>query len=232
MKRTIVDQLTRAVGWLYRKKSVSLAGVTSPVKVNLGSSLVVAKGWINIDGSLSALCASWPPALLKIIYRLASMSAQYGEAEYIALLKGHRFIFYNLEYGIPLPSACADYVYSSHFLEHLSKRHGARLLAEAFRVLRPGGIIRIAVPDLQQMIDAYQAGQKEAALDGIFAYLDLGYFARHRYMYDYEILSAQLLACGFTDVRRCAFQVGEVPDIAILDNRPGSLVVEAAKPHL
>jgi SAM-dependent methyltransferase len=230
MKRTMVDQLTRAVGWLYQGKCVSLASGARPVKVNLGSSLAVAKGWINIDGSLSALCASWPPALLKIVYRLASMSAQYSEVEYIALLKGHNFVFYNLEYGIPLPSACADYVYSSHFLEHLSKRHGARLLAEAFRVLRPGGIIRIAVPDLQQMIDAYQAGQKEAALDGIFAYLDLGYFARHRYMYDYQMLSDRLLACGFTDVRRCAFQVGQVPDIATLDNRPGSLVVEAAKP--
>jgi SAM-dependent methyltransferase len=230
MKRLIVDQLTRCVGWLYRTKKVSLAGVARPVKVNLGSSLVVAKGWINIDGSLSALCASWPPALLKIVYRLASMSLQYSEGAYIALLKGHRFVFYNLEYGIPLPRECADYVYTSHFLEHLSKRHGARLLAEAFRVLRPAGIIRIAVPDLEQMIDAYHAGQKEAALDGIFAYLDLGYFARHRYMYDYDMLRTQLLACGFADVRRCAFQVGQVPDIAILDNRPGSLVVEAAKP--
>jgi SAM-dependent methyltransferase len=231
MKRTIVDQLTRAAGWLARRKRVSLAGAARPVKVNLGSSLVVAPGWINIDGSLSALCAAWPRALLKIVYRLASMSAQYSEAQYIALLKGHRFIFYNLEYGIPLPAACADYVYSSHFLEHLSKRHGARLLAEAFRVLRPGGSIRIAVPDLQQMIDSYQAGQKAAALDGIFAYLDLGYFARHRYMYDYDMLRDQLLACGFGDVRRCDFQIGQVPDITILDNRPGSLVVEAAKPQ-
>jgi len=231
MKRMIVDQLTRCVGWLYRNKNVSMAGVASPIKVNLGSSLVVAKGWVNIDGSLSALCASWPPALLKGVYRLASVSVQYSESEYIARLKGHRFIFHNLEYGIPLPKACADYIYSSHFLEHLSKRHGARLLSEAFRVLRPGGIIRIAVPDLARMIDAYQAGQKEAALEGIFAYLDLGYFARHRYMYDFDLLKDQLTASGFVDVRRCTFQVGQVPDIATLDNRPESLFVEAAKPR-
>jgi hypothetical protein len=55
MKRTIVDQLTRAAGWLARNKNVSLAGADRPVKVNLGSSLVVAPGWVNIDGSLSAL---------------------------------------------------------------------------------------------------------------------------------------------------------------------------------
>jgi SAM-dependent methyltransferase len=230
MWRTLADQATRFLGWLHRSQHISLAAANRPLKVNLGSSLVVSGDWINIDGSLSAFFASWPRPVLRVIYRLASMQAQYTEAEYIQLLKRHRFIHHNLEYGIPLPAACADYIFSSHFLEHLSKQHGEQLVREAFRVLKPGGIVRIAVPDLAQTIAAYQAGDKAAAMDGIFAYLDLGYFARHRYMYDFDMLGALLTRVGFVDVRRRAFQEGSVPDITVLDNRPDSLFVEAMKP--
>jgi SAM-dependent methyltransferase len=230
MRRTVVDQFTRLLGWLHKRQRLSIPPAKHPIKINLGSSLVVTGDWINIDGSLSAFFATWPRPVLRLIYRLASMRTQYTEAQYLHILKTHRFLHHNLEYGIPLPSACADYVFSSHFLEHLSKAHGTRLIAEAWRILKPGGVIRIAVPDLAQSIAAYQAGDKAAAMDGIFAYLDLGYFARHRYMYDFDMLCDLLQRSGFSQVRRCEMYQGQVPDIAILDNRPGSLVVEAAKP--
>ena len=116
------------------------------------------------------------------------MRGQYTEAEYVRILKSHCFLHHNLEYGIPLPTACADFVFSSHFLEHLSKAHGEQLVREAGRILKSGGTIRIAIPDLGQTIAAFQAGHKVAAMDGIFAYLDLGYFARHRFMYDFDML--------------------------------------------
>ena len=230
MRRTVIDQITRFLGWLHKNQRVALPPTNQPVKVNLGSSLVVTGDWINIDGSLSAFAARRPPALLKIIYRLASMRVQYSEAEYLRILRGHRFLHHNLEYGIPLPTACADYVYSSHFLEHLSKSHGEQLLHEAGRILKPGGMIRIAIPDLSQTIAAYQAGDKVAAMDGIFAYLDLGYFARHRYMYDFDMLQDLLGRAGFVAIHQCNMYEGDVPDSAILDNRPGSLIVEATKP--
>lgn len=165
-----------------------------------------------------------------MVYRLASMQAQYAEAEYLRLLREHHFIHHNLEYGIPLPDRCADYIFTSHFLEHLSKQHGQRLLREAFRVLKPGGLIRISVPDLALTITAYQAGRREVAIDDIYSYSELGYFARHRYMYDFELLRERLSAIGFANIRRCAFQQGRVPDIEALDNRPESLFVEATKP--
>jgi SAM-dependent methyltransferase len=230
MRRMVVDQLTRLLGWFHKNQHVTLPPNDHPVKINLGSSLVVTGDWINIDGSLSAFFAAWPRPVLKIIYRLASMRAQYTEAEYIQILKNHRFLYHNLEYGIPLPTDCADYVFSSHFLEHLSKADGAQLIRESWRILKPGGIIRIAVPDLGQTIAAYQAGHKAEAMDGIFAYLDLGYFARHRYMYDFDMLHDLLLQGGFVAIRPYAMHDGQVPDITILDNRPGSLIVEATKP--
>ena len=198
--------------------------------MNLGSSLLVAPGWVNVDGALSALVASWPRPALRLFYRLAGIRAHMSEAEYIEVLKGNSFVHYNLEYGIPLPDGCADYAFASHFLEHLSKDHGERLVRETLRVLKPGGVVRIAIPDLAVFIEAYGEGRKEEAMDGIFEDWELGDFARHRYMYDFDMLAGLLGRAGFSDVRRCEYREGRVPDVEALDNRPGSLVVEAAKP--
>ncbi len=231
MKRTAVDQLTRLIGWLRRSRRIAVPVGEGPVKVNLGSSLLVAHGWINVDGNLSALFAGAPRPVLRAVYRLAGISSQLTEDEYVDVLGHNTFVHHNLEYGIPLPDDCADYVFASHFLEHLSQRHGEQLVREAARILRPGGVIRIAVPNLAFFMDAWRAGDKERAMQGIFEDLDLGHFARHRYMYDFEMLGGLIERVGLTDVRRCDFRQGRVPDIDVLDNRPGSLVVEAEKPR-
>jgi SAM-dependent methyltransferase len=228
VKRAALDQLTRFLGWLRRSQRVTVPD--GPVKVNLGSSLLVAPGWVNIDGNLSALFAGAPAPVLRAVYRLAGISAQLTEDQYVEILRRNTFIHHNLKYGIPLPDGCADYVFASHFIEHLSRQHGEQLVRETARVLRPGGVARIAVPDLAYFMDAWRAGDKERAMEGIFEDLELGHFARHRYMYDFEMLRDLVERTGLTSVRRCEFREGRVPDIDVLDNRPGSLVVEAEKP--
>src|SRR5580658_121949 len=55
----------------------------------------------------------------------------------------------NLLSGFPFPDQSFDFVYSSHVLEHFTKEQARVLLAEAHRVLKPGGIIRTVVPDLE-----------------------------------------------------------------------------------
>jgi len=229
VRRAFVDRVTRLAGWLRRGHRADLPS-EGEVKVNLGSSLLVAEGWVNVDGALSALVASWPTPALRVLYRLAGIRAHLSEAEYIEVLQRNRFVHYNLEYGIPLPDASADYAFASHFLEHLSKHHGEQLVRETLRVLKPGGVVRISIPDLARLIDAYGEGRKEEAMDGMFEDWELGDFARHRYMYDFEMLAGLLGRAGFADVRRCEYQEGRVPDLQELDNRPGSLVVEASKP--
>lgn len=224
-----MDYLTRAVGWLRRNHRAEVPD-ERPVKVNLGSSLLVAPGWVNLDGALSALVATWPVPALRLFYRLAGIRAVLGEQEFVDILRSNRFVHHNLEYGIPLPDQSVDYVFSSHFLEHLSKASGAGLMTETMRILRPGGVVRILIPDLAVAVAAYQEGRKEEALEGIFEAWELGDFARHRYMYDYDLLEAMLERVGFTDVRRCQTREGRVPDLEVLDRRDGSLIVEAAKP--
>ncbi len=61
----------------------------------------------------------------------------------------------NFLQGIELESNIADLIYSSHLLEHLPFDYAPEFLKEHYRILKPGGIIRIVVPDLSKLIDLY-----------------------------------------------------------------------------
>jgi len=61
----------------------------------------------------------------------------------------------NLLKGLPFPDNSFDAVYSSHVLEHFTKAQAAALLNEARRVLKPGGILRIVVPDFENICTEY-----------------------------------------------------------------------------
>ncbi|MDX6559895.1 MAG: hypothetical protein QOF72_2944 [Blastocatellia bacterium] len=68
---------------------------------------------------------------------------------------GPEIIAHDLRYGIPLPGGNCDVVYHSHVLEHLRRAEALRFMRECFRVLKPGGILRVAVPDLEQICLRY-----------------------------------------------------------------------------
>src|SRR5262249_15987965 len=57
--------------------------------------------------------------------------------------------------GLGFPDASFEVVYHSHVLEHLAPHDGLQLLRECYRVLKPGGTIRVAVPDLEQIARLY-----------------------------------------------------------------------------
>jgi SAM-dependent methyltransferase len=61
----------------------------------------------------------------------------------------------NLLGRLPAPNASMDVVYSSHFIEHVPRPRVAPLLAECRRVLKPGGLLRLVVPDLLEMSTRY-----------------------------------------------------------------------------
>ena len=229
--RRIVETSTQLIGRLKRDQRKPIPTQFSLVKVNLGCGLAVATGWVNIDGSLNALVSTLPHFLHRLAYRLTGANRYYGEVEYCRLLRDHFFIHHDLAYGIPLADGVADFVYSSHFLEHLFRRDGEKLLIECFRVLKPGGTVRVVVPDLAYAISLYDAGDKEKMLsDNFFVEDDDSYYARHKYMYDFQMLSDSLTRAGFHDVRRCCFRTGNTPDLDRLDNRPDeSLFVEATR---
>ena len=68
---------------------------------------------------------------------------------------GPGVVAHDLSTGIPLPDASCEVVYHSHVLEHLRRPDAQFFMRECFRVLKPGGILRVAVPDLEQICRQY-----------------------------------------------------------------------------
>jgi predicted SAM-dependent methyltransferase len=115
-------------------------------------------------------------------------------------------------------------------LEHLDSRTAERLIADAYRVLRPGGVLRLCVPDLEFAVSRYQEGDRARFLDYFFPLDPRNDLGRHRYMYDYFMLHQLLQSVGFAEVERFARAEGATPDIGLLDNREDeTLYVEAVK---
>jgi SAM-dependent methyltransferase len=232
--RSIIDSATAAL--CYVKQGRRVAAAPDPrdglVKINVGCGLAVCDGWINVDASLNAMVAAWPQSAHRVLYRLSGASQYYSSDEYCGLLENHRYVHHDAAYGLPFADNAADFIYSSHFLEHLFKDEAQRVLRESLRVLKPGGTVRVCVPDLAHAVALYEIGDKRAMLENYFFVEDRASFlARHKYMYDFELLAAELAAAGFDSVELSAYREGRTPDIARLDNRPAeTLYVEAAKP--
>lgn len=71
----------------------------------------------------------------------------------------------DLSRGVPLPDASGDVVYHAAVLEHMRRADATAFLAECFRVLKPGGILRVGVPDLERICHLYLA-RLDAVLKG------------------------------------------------------------------
>jgi SAM-dependent methyltransferase len=134
----------------------------------------------------------------------------------------------NLDWGLPLPDRSARYVFLSHLLEHLFHPvQSGHLLAEIRRVLMPRGTVRIVVPDIEQCLRAYVAGDDSffadrrrhwtwlpedmTHLESFLAYAGAGpwpghLYEHHKFGYDFATLRRCLERAGFASVRRCAYQ--------------------------
>jgi predicted SAM-dependent methyltransferase len=229
--RQIIENSTGLICSLKKNRIIKIKSLSEKdVKLNLGCGLAVAKGWINIDGSLNAFISCWPVFALRVIYRFTGSNRYYTWEQFCDIIKGHVFVHHDLSYGIPFSDNTADYIYSSHFVEHMFKKEALNLFNESYRVLKKGGVMRIAVPDLAYAVSLYNSGEKVAMLEKYFFVDDNdSSFSRHKYMYDYEMLKTLLSDAGFKDITRCVYRKGRVPDVQSLDNRPEDTVFVEAK---
>jgi predicted SAM-dependent methyltransferase len=146
---------------------------------------------------------------------------------------------WNLARPLPLPAGCAHGVFSEHVLEHLPFEAGLALLREAHRLLRPGGIVRIGVPDAGKLLRSYVEGGRgfiEETRAGrptpMTAVNELFYWYRHCWLYDTETLTLALEAAGFAEAREREFGASDLPGGSpdTPDRRAESLYVEAVRP--
>ena len=64
-------------------------------------------------------------------------------------------IGHDLRRGIPLADNSCDVAYHSHMIEHLRPAEAINLMEECFRILKPGGVVRVALPDLERICRCY-----------------------------------------------------------------------------
>lgn len=74
-------------------------------------------------------------------------------------------VAHDIARGLPFDDTSVEVVYHSHMLEHLDRALVPRFLAEVRRVLRPGGVHRIVVPDLEQLARVYLTDLAQRAPD-------------------------------------------------------------------
>jgi predicted SAM-dependent methyltransferase len=142
--------------------------------------------------------------------------------------------------GLPLECDSIAYVASMHALVELPYLAVEPALRELRRVLMPGGVIRLGLPDLERAIAAYVAGDRSyftipdeetPSLSGKFI-VQMTWFGTNLMMFTYEFACEMLERAGFGRIRRCEFgqTVSAFPEITQLDNRPKeSFFVEAEK---
>lgn len=144
--------------------------------------------------------------------------------------------------GLPLDDDSVDYAVSVHALPELSYREQLPALRELRRVLRPGGALRLVLPDLDRAIDAYREGRRdyfevppeEAGSDGGRFISHILWFGYSRTLFTADFGAELLERAGFGGVERCAYRRTGSPfgEIVELDNREGeSFYLEARKPR-
>lgn len=143
--------------------------------------------------------------------------------------------------GLPLSDACIDYAVSIHALPELSIAEIEGALAELLRVLKPEGVLRLALPDLRLAIAAFAEGRESFfKIEADAAETFEGRFIRHILWYGYtrtlftpEFTKELMERAGFVDVRECSYGATEssYPEIAELDNREDeSFFIEGKRP--
>lgn len=158
----------------------------------------------------------------------------------------------------PFENDTFQYVFTEHCIEHFEYPIGVQIIQECYRVLKPGGKIRVSTPDLNFLIKL--CGEPKTELEKRFIVWFINEFVSgpkdysgtfiinnsfrvfgHKFIYDYHTLESLLKKCGFTSVER--HNPGESSDEHLRGierhgsaignedfNKLESVVVEAIKP--
>jgi predicted SAM-dependent methyltransferase len=155
----------------------------------------------------------------------------------------------DLRYPLLIDDASVDGIFTEHTFEHLAFDEVRRLLGECFRVLKPGGRIRVIVPDVSIFVDRYQAndmawfrewervaleprGRKLVTPMQAISFVTQEY--GHRSAWDFASLRKVLEEAGFTGIEHVGYRQGRDPrllrDKDSDSRRLVSVYAEAVKP--
>jgi len=192
--------------------------------VNIGSGLSGVAGWYNIDNSPTILLSRIP--LVRKLPRIPKWPRDV-----------HR---HDVRRGLPFPDRSVSYIYSSHTFEHFNWNDSLTIAKECFRVLKPGGVLRIVVPDLGLIVREYLNNKAPTASHQMVRRLSLNHGlsdivhpgANHSQMFDQKSLVHLFHEAGFANPEVTHFGQSRIPDIAELElevRKGESLYVESLR---
>jgi SAM-dependent methyltransferase len=209
-------------------------------KLHLGCGLNTPPDWLNVDGSWNARLAKYP-LLRRMVRSIGIIPREQLDIPWDAHIFTH-----DVRLPLPFENGAFQCVYASHLLEHLYLAEGKRLLTECFRVIKPGGVLRMVVPDLKSLIEEYGAagssndGLKDRACrfnekllmhgsqpasGNIFRrlYASLNDFHTHKWMYDAAALIECFQGAGFAEVLEMACNESRIQGIEGIED-PGRVL--------
>lgn len=150
-------------------------------------------------------------------------------------------INWDLRNPLPFEDNSVYFIFNEHFIEHLTVEEARKSLKDLKRVLKAGGVMRIAMPDLELAVEIYQDPNwkqrpviKNFGMDYIETraeLLNMGFrFWDHKWFYDWEELDRRLKEVGFEDITRCKLGKSKYKGLQGLETREESmLIAEATK---
>jgi predicted SAM-dependent methyltransferase len=158
---------------------------------------------------------------------------------------------WDIKRGIPLSTGSMDGIFTEHCLEHFDLPVAFGILKECYRILAPGGVLRIAVPDAELYLNLYYQRNRgdtsvrfpfegDESFEAMFSpllsvnrvyYQDRDSPFGHRCMFDFQLLELLLLRLGFKSVYKTNFREGSDPTLLIDSElrRCESLYLEAKR---
>ncbi|OLE67678.1 MAG: hypothetical protein AUI36_06350 [Cyanobacteria bacterium 13_1_40CM_2_61_4] len=188
--------------------------------------MITAPGWVNIDASWNAWLAKhpWVRSVLSAL-RVVPPSK-------LDIPWSPDLMIHDVRKPLPFADNFMTAVYASHLLEHLYLDETHRLLGECLRVLQPGGVLRVVVPDLQAIVREYLGEgpfhSSRCGTSGVTSadrmnqrlllrtpqtpsgnllyriYAAIKDFHSHKWMYDATSLASHLRSAGFVEVHEMA----------------------------
>ena len=117
---------------------------------------------------------------------------------------------------LPMDDASVSLIYASHVLEHFGRYEYKAVLKEWFRVLKPGGTLRLSVPDFAACAALYYESGLTDSLTGLVGLIVGGQrdeYDFHKMIFDENSLRRDLLETGFREVRRWDWRITEHADV-------------------
>jgi len=146
----------------------------------------------------------------------------------------------DIKHKLPIRSDSIQLIHTEHVIEHLTLQEALGFFSEAKRILKKGGTIRIAMPDLDDIVNAYIDDWKK--LDWVHwqGHQFIGSNAEmmniafrwwgHKYLYNKHELERRLRQAGFTEISFCDHGSSSLEEFCSLETRVDStLIAEATK---